>query len=330
MKDRNWDMFMAVLRAGLWEQDLTLGQVPEAAAWDAMRNLARQQAVGGLFYRGITHLPEHQLPPAGIRLQLMADADSIQRSHARVQRVQEKLSVRFEQASVPYIIQKGSEAGKYYPYPELRESGDIDLYCPFFEGAKALFPDAEAAPDGSLCFVRDGVSVELHPNYYDLSREQGLLPEVPSPIAERLMMSAHILKHAVGAGIGLKQLCDMARALNSPHDHNALQKAVHQAGIGRWYRLLCSFLVDDLGLEPTSCGKDFRPCNPKPLRRIIRRGGNMGWERRLRSATSHSGKWIRKGAVALSFLGSLPFSLRYAPHELVHTLRTLTKGNLGQ
>lgn len=48
--------------------------------------------------------------------------------------------------------------------------------------------------------------------------EGGLDVRIPSPVLNLLLQSLHILKHALGWGIGLRQLCDMARSCYKLHD----------------------------------------------------------------------------------------------------------------
>ena len=64
------DIFFAVLRAGLWEQDLRLAAAPSREDWLSLLQIARQQAVLGLFYRGMTHLPAEQLPASDLRMRM--------------------------------------------------------------------------------------------------------------------------------------------------------------------------------------------------------------------------------------------------------------------
>ena len=53
-----WSVFLELLRAGLWEQDLCLPAVPDAAGWEQLMRMARSQSVMGLFLRGLAHLPD--------------------------------------------------------------------------------------------------------------------------------------------------------------------------------------------------------------------------------------------------------------------------------
>ncbi len=334
------DIFFAVLRAGLWEQDLELTAAPAAAVWQEVLQTAREQAVLGLVYRGMTHLPTEQLPPPDVRMRLLADIDRIERRGRELAATESVLLARMRDAGLHPTVQKGSEAAKYYEHPSLRESGDIDFFLSEEEFHRACEITASAgdsqnalheAPDGSCVCTVQGVTVELHRRYFDLHVPAECLPEVPSAVAELVMLSAHILKHAMGEGVGCKQLCDMARALertDGTYDKAALRNTLRRCGLSRWHRLLCSLLVSDLGLDPARCLPEFVPTDPAPLRRIVLRGGAFGFADIARRQATARGTVARTLHAAGAFLRRLPFSLRIAPRETLATLAGLIRGNL--
>ena len=324
---------MTLLRAGLWERDTVLASTPDAPQWTALWQAAREQAVSGLLLRGAAHLPQAQLPPPELRMRMMADADATERSNEALAVIEAGLLSFFREAGLRPLVQKGSLSARHYEKPELRSCGDIDLYLPGtdFEKARRLVPEAKTEADGSAVFERNGITVELHPSYYDLHIPPEKLPVPGSVCGELLLQSAHICKHAIGTGIGLKQLCDMARALYATegrYEKDELRKALKTAGLLRWHRMLCTFLVEDLGLDAACCLPDFRPGNAGTLRRIVYSGGNFGQAAPRRKAALRKNDFLRKVDTAAAFLRRLPFSLRYAPRETWATFRELTAGNL--
>ena len=321
MSDSIWNTFLSILRAGLWEQDLQLEEGLDVAGWEQVLSLSRSQAVMGLILKGIAQLPAGQRPPEEIHPVLRTMEEAFARANARYARVQGELLQQLADAGLHPVIQKGSEAAKYYADPTARQVGDIDLFLPEgeFQRARALFPDARTASDGALVLVRDKVTIELHPRYYDIHRPAASLPEPGSACGEILLLSAHIFKHVIGHGLGCKQLCDMAVSLarlEGKYDKEALRVALQYAGLPRWHRLLCSLLVADFGLDPACCLTDFRPVDPERLRRIVRESGHF----------SHHSK--TKAATAGAFLRRLPFSLSYCPRETFATIWELIVGNL--
>lgn len=329
MENGVWNVFLALLRAGLWEQDLQLSTVPDAAGWEQLMRMARSQSVMGLFLRGLVHLPAGQQPPGAVQQDLLRWRTALERTFGRHDRVQALLLEGLSAAGVHPVVQKGSEAAKYYPRPAMRQVGDIDLYCPEFARARALVPEARRAPDGAAVFEQEGVTVELHPRYYDVHLPAAQLPAPGSPCGELLLLSAHAFKHAIGAGVGYKQLCDLTLALTrleGRYDKAELETVLRRAGLLRWHRLLCSLLVEDLELDPAHCLNDFHPCNPEVLRRMVREAGSFGKNKRQREHKKSALQ--RKAAIAGSFLRRLPFSLRFGARETLATLRDLVRGNL--
>lgn len=324
---------MALLRAGLWEQDLRLPCALDAAAWEEVLELGRGQAVMGLLLRGMAHLPADQQAPQALRPVLQAWEDAFSRANARYAHVQEVLLEQLAAAGLHPVVQKGSEAAKYYTDPSARQVGDIDLFLPKgeFERARALFPDARKASDGAAVFVRDAVTVELHPRYYDIHLSPGRLPAVGSPCGEILLLSSHVFKHAMGPGLGCKQLCDLTMALtrlDGQHDKNELREALNRAGLLRWHTLLCSLLVADFGLDSACCLPDFRPVDPAKLRRIVCESGNFGRTDAKYRDSRKKGSLGKKAATAGTFLRRLPFSLRLGCRETLATIWELSLGNL--
>lgn len=61
------------------------------------------------------------------------------------------------------------------------------------------------------------------------------------------MLSLHILKHAMGPGIGLRQLCDLAMALNTPgYNPELLRHYFSRNRLKAWNNMLSSFITERL------------------------------------------------------------------------------------
>ena len=150
------------------------------------------------------------------------------------QQIAFNVSYRHEQAdlplSVPYVILKGSSAAKYYPHPELRTMGDIDIMtrredypaaCDeliqngYLETTDAL----ETARGRHRQFVRNGFELEVHAHYAhqnDVQKAKLLddliidhinpSHELPDDI-NGLVLIDHV-NHHMESGIGLRQIID--------------------------------------------------------------------------------------------------------------------------
>ena len=126
---------------------------------------------------------------------------------------------------MPYVILKGTAAAQYYPHPEYRAMGDIDIMTrhEYFDNACQQLTD-----DGykylsdhqrEIGFEKNGILVELHRSFASFSdpemaetfddlildqiNDRHLLPDD----INGLVLIEHIYKHLRG-GLGLRQIID--------------------------------------------------------------------------------------------------------------------------
>ena len=328
-------VFFALLRSGLWERPLVASELAAAAAldetgWAAILQCAREQTVTGLLYRAVTHLAADFKLPDGYVLDLMAFAGGLTRENQAKRAVTKQLFDECAAAGLHPVVMKGQSVASYYAHPELRTSGDIDLYFPKDEFHQALeLLGGEVAPDGTRHISRSGIDIDIHDRYFDLHCPDSKLPAVGSPEATILLLSSHILKHAIGPGVGLRQCCDLAaawHALAPAIDAAHMRQIFRRTGTLNWNRLLFSFLADYLGLPNTLFPHER--VSSEPLLRIILEGGNFGHHAEARAKALRADKRKRKRNTLARFLYRLPFSLRYAPRETVATVWELFRGNL--
>ena len=328
-------LFFALLRSGLWERPLTDSELAAAAAlgeaeWAAFVEIARRQTVSGLLYRAITHLPASFRIPGDIVIDMMAVAGGLARENQAKAAVTKQLFAECAAAGLHPVVMKGQSVAAYYVHPELRYSGDIDLYFPPEDYSRALtLLGGEAAPDGTRHIRRGGIDIDIHDRYFDLHCPARKLPAVGTPEATILLLSSHILKHAIGPGVGLRQCCDLAAAwhtLAPAIDPKQLCEIFRQTGTLRWNRLLFSFLAEHLDLPEPLFADERVPS--EPLLRIILEGGNFGHHADARTSALQANDRKRKRNTFSRFLHRLPFSMRYAPRETIATIASLFRGNL--
>lgn len=352
---------LVLLRSGLWEREPDdLGCFPLSdESWGRLYRLARQQTVTGVVFRGLQHLPDELLPPGPLLLRWAAEVDAIERRNRAVDAAVAELCSKFRANGLEPVLQKGQGVALCYADPALRESGDID-FC--FAGSRSFAAaaacvrqmgiEASSHADGSLHYRWRGVDVEHHNRLLDLHNPllrgyaeslvdrwgyssvglhsvPGSDVSIPSRRLCLLLLNLHILKHVVGRGIGLRQLCDMARACHVFHggDSSAeMEQVAGRLGIGRWSALLHSFLVDCLGLSPSCLPYSARAGSAASLSAIVWAGGNFGHYSPTGRMSSGSPVVARKFLTARSFLCNMRFSLCYAPKEALWIMAELMKG----
>ena len=351
---------MALLRGGLWERAVDdLSCFPLSAdEWERVFRLSRQQAVTGIVFRGLQFLPDAMLPSEALLLRWTATADDIERRNREMNQAVSELYSLFNSCYLKPILQKGQGVAQYYESPLLRECGDIDLY---FNRSRAYDVAAiclrrqgihpERKPDGSLFYYWKGMEVEHHRRLLDLHNpflksyadrlemqkgyvniplptETCISVSVPSPMLYLLMLNLHILKHALGRGIGLRQLCDMARAcyrLRGGVSGDEMKAVCLKLGLGRWSPLLHTFLTDILGLPEQYLPYPETAPNARPLLEIVWQGGNFG-QHGHGHTPGNSAVWKRKAQTAQSFWENLGFAARYAPKEAFWIFTDLLRG----
>ena len=357
---RSEQAFFLLLRSGLWESDVAdLSLFPlTPEEWTEVLRMSEQQTVQGLLYRGFQHLPEHLFPPQQQVWRWVAIAARLEKEH-RLFCTQTAATYRFlKAAGASPILQKGLAVAQYYEQPALRVNGDIDWYVGKDSKLQAISQQLtaqgytpEQRSDRSVCFYYEDTEVELHPQLIDLDKPSsrkavqrmlaasdqtltlslsdvsGEMIRVPSPMPTLVMLNAHLMKHAFTVGVGLRQVCDMARAyhrLYGLYDANALAEVYHQTGLWRWSELLHLFLVRYLGM-PAQELPPPSPARQHDVRRLLRQmlhDGNFG-HHALQWQRAHSEGRNRRHTI-WQIVRRMPFSLRYAPIEMLHKILALS------
>ena len=319
-------LLLQILRGELPPPDL------DEEDWMELLRTAGHQTVIGLLYKAAEGFPEGTRLPDRVLYTLLAKVRKTVSRNQELAKVQKEVLQILRSGGLDPIVMKGSTCAARYPSPELRTGGDIDLYIRETDFERALEVlrasgiECSPKPDTSVAFMLSGCEVELHRRYFDLHVRKALLPPIGTPEAELLMLSSHILKHACGVGVGLRQIIDFAFAYNAYQgDLKQLHELFRQCGLSRWNALLLSFVKDYI--DPGTVVPE--KVDSADLFRIVARGGNFGHFRdsRLDSIQKH-GTFRRKMDTLRRILSNLHFSLRYAPREVFPFIAGLFQENL--
>ena len=270
--------FFTLLRAGLWNH--TVDEVScfplSDLEWKVVWKHAVRQSVRGLIFDGICLLPERCMPDMHLIMVWTAEIDRVERSNRQMNHVLLSIVNLLKEKDVTPLVLKGQGVAQFYEHPLLRECGDIDLYFATQQDEKLLLDWVlskniviDKGSDGAYAYVLDGIEVEHHTRVFDLysSKIQHYLTNllyqegftsqlicadaessicILSPNLNLISLNAHILKHLMGHGIGLRQFCDMARAyhvLRHDYDGKKLKAMYQRCGLLRWSRLFHTMLV---------------------------------------------------------------------------------------
>ena len=303
--------------------------------WEDLYAQAKMHTVTGLLYGGLQTLPEGTAVPEDILMRLISRIGKVSNHGKSMRNLTVALTDYFSSKGLHPVVMKGVETAAYYPDPDLRLYGDVDLFFlpeEFDRAARIAekkFGPLRKDPDDSLHFKIDNVDIDLHRDYFGLHVKPGLLPPVPSSEATLLMLSAHNLHHAIASGIGLRQICDLAaayQALEDKYDPALLEDIYTRTGLLKWNRILSSFIHKYLGITAPLA----TDAATGALERIIFEGGNFGHYAPGREKALAASPLRRKINTFGRFLRRLPFSLRVSPRETFSTIFSLTRGNLSE
>lgn len=342
MSGKITESFLELLRAGLWQT------VPNASLlegftqqdWRMLWLAARKQTVQGLVYYGVNLLPQDHLPQIMTLASWMVEIERISQDNEKINSVISKQSDWWNSSNINAVVMKGQTVADFYPDPSLRISGDVDWYFPtssdwersiYLSSEKGCSLDMDS--DGDYHYSFDKVVIEHHKSSSELSSKSSLreLQKIESfeswrsvkklaPLSNLLLLNTHLLKHAMIAGIGLRQFCDIAMSYkyyfsegNNIHLANEYYKEINKLGLSKWTALLHTFLVDHLGMP-----EDYLPFplenkfDTSWLLSEVLKDGNFGQNQK----SSMISKIFRK------FL----FSLSYAPKEYFARFFSLAVG----
>ena len=198
------------------------------------------------------------------------------------------LTVLLREADIPVALLKGTATSAYYPVPELRKSGDVDLYL-LKEGdlpkARALFlahgmtvKEEQHSLHHLVMQTAEGIVVELHTliaepfdnaamntclekcrELFAAHTEEKEIMGVTLPVltgachAYELLL--HMLQHFLRAGFGLKLLCDWVVFWEkgvSGEEQQLYKKLIAESGLKGFSDVVTATCVEYLGLPEES------------------------------------------------------------------------------
>ncbi|WP_286883746.1 MULTISPECIES: nucleotidyltransferase family protein [Sphingobacterium] len=284
MKDQFRDIFLQLLRIGLWgEGILDFPKSLNEIDWDQIHRYAVNHTVEGIIYDSFSFLTEEQLPPYSLRLKWTVRVDKIERYNQQMNKVLVSQYNYFTKYGLNPILQKGQGVAACYRNPLHRMSGDIDWY---FENngyaiARKIVKEKKIAVQDlagfSLDYDWENVHIEHHKKLFDIqnpfkvsylnklqkkyrdNQQILLINNTPikllAPELQIFQINIHILKHQLAFGIGLRQLCDSAcvyyETVNQL-DSKELKAIYERMGVIKWAHVLHAILVNYLGLPISS------------------------------------------------------------------------------
>lgn len=274
--------FFAILRAGLWERDVSLPEL-ENTDYSDVYHVAEEQSVVGLVAAGIEHVIDAKVPQEQV-LQFVGQTLQLEQRNLATNKFLAGLVEKLREEEIYPVLVKGQGIAQCYKRPLWRASGDVDLLLSEDNYRKAkdiLIPLALNVEQEYSTFkhlgmiMNGGFEVELHGALYtrlskridkgiDAIQEDVLcfgnvrswqnggtkifLPGIDDDV---VFVFTHILHHFFVEGIGLRQICDWCRLLwtyQDTLDRKTLSFRLDTMGIMSEWRVFAAVAVDWLGM----------------------------------------------------------------------------------
>ena len=324
----------ALLRAGLKTEPAAAAASPAsptsplwtaetAPDWPALYRSTARQGVLAIAWDGLQDLiqagliPADRQPSRTLKLQWVCNVQGIENRYARQRQAAAQLDALLKREGKEAVVFKGLSSSRYYPRPEHRECGDIDL-C-LLDGRPEELEEllqsaggtlqhrspkhAEILFGGTLFEVhRSFVGELLQPRNKPLNREltaclndRTLLPGMqalygPGPEFDTLFLLAHAATHFRTEGIVLRHIVDLMLLPSSPSSPSGKEKTerLRRYGLERF-----AGAIDRIASEWLHVGAlpDAAVCDEETARRIL--------EDTLKPSPSSPNERVPKGKLLL-------------------------------
>lgn len=311
--------FLSLLRIALGTQT-ELPRPLTATEWLGIYNMARVQWLVGVLMDGIERLPENMRPPEGLRLDWIGQALYIEQCNHLMTHVA---------STLPGLQLKGQAVAQFYPRPERRQCGDIDIWMP--EGREAALRWAHEhlqeceMPNAFHISCPDyhGVPVEVHwtptimhnpwlnrrlQHYYRQLAEQPVGSGRSITEQPVVYLLHHAFNHLLTEGLGLRQLVDLYWVLQHPECvPEDIAEQLRQLHLTRFMAAVGHILTQHLGLPAQRLPIAPNPSLGEKLLQEVIEDGDLGMGR------DHP-RGIR---LLYRRLSTVVCHLRYAPAEVM-------------
>ena len=322
--DNNSKAFFALVRAGLWEQDVQLASFGQID-FNIIYRLAEDQSVVGLVAAGVEHVVGNRVPQE-VALQLAGQTLQLEQRNQLMNVFVAELIEMLRKEDIYCLLVKGQGVAQCYERPLWRSAGDIDLLLRdnnYKRAKDVLIPIAsEVANEDNAtmhqALVINGFDVELHgrmPFVISKRIDEGIdkvLEDLfyrgnvrswncndiqvflPSPDNDVILVFTHFLHHFFIEGVGLRQICDWCRLLYTYKDSlniKILESRIQEMGLMSEWKAFASLAVETLGMPVESMpfyDARFNDKGEKVLRRVLK-SGNFGHNNDLSYRARYSG-----------------------------------------
>lgn len=240
---RQTDIFLELIRLGLWKE-AEYKPFEIQPNWKTILKIAKEQSMIAIVFDGIKKISKSFMPQKRELLQWYALVVCIENSNEQHDKDLCSLTAYCQSKNIDYRLMKGQGCASFYPQPNHRQCGDIDL----FVGEEQYNIAKHAIIQANITIEKEGIcdahflwgetQIELHKIeafFYDKSinsnlqtifrKEEWLEPQAIevgnqqiqlfNPTFNVFYIFIHLYHHFLQIGIGLRQICDWMLIMKS-------------------------------------------------------------------------------------------------------------------
>lgn len=244
-------LFLNLLSAAIWDKpaDADLFKGLSRETWSGIVDMARRQTVSALIADKALSLPKESLPTRKQNLQFIIMIKQTEALNRKMIQVLSDLTIEYKSENFKFCLLKGLANGINYPFPLLRNAGDLDLFLyqkDDYERSKrwTIEKGFEIEDNHNIhySFNKEGVLIENHRQitYFDNKKFNTLFKKWEKDLIENnsfvsiqignltvqqlpvemnaLFIFQHMFHHFVHAGVGFRQFCDWLLFLSKHKD----------------------------------------------------------------------------------------------------------------
>ena len=324
-------------------------RTPIESEWLGIYAWMQKQALTGIAFLGIEHLPKEQKPPRRLLLEWYVQTEQIKKRNAELETEALGVVNKFLKDGFQSVVLKGHGIARLYPRGYYRISGDIDLWF----GAERRDVERyvrKLVPDGRFLYhhvdfmPRNGTEIEIHftPSWmsgYDTNKalqrffktHAGQLfdkvqkptnyTELPIPSLgfNRIYILVHIYRHLFGEGIGLRQLMDYYYVLQqgfTEEERIETLRVLSSLNMLRFTKAVMYVLQTVFGMQDRFLLMEPNEKEGRFLLNEIMQAGNFGHhDTRIKRITNESSVHVfyRRVKRNFRFLRSYPSEVLWTP-----------------
>lgn len=275
------ELFIQLLQIAIGRRQ-QLSEKPSQKKWLSIYELANEQAVAGICIAGVDKLPKEQMPPQMMLLDWIGLSEQIRHQNSYLDKLTVQIWKQLNDDGLDAAILKGQGIAKLYDNLDpnnnlgvLRQSGDIDVWI--LGGYQTVCDYVQRTiPTDDLTYHHfhypyyEDIQVELHHRptilrnlirdrklakwYNSFTADQLIFLEnkqfaVPSPAFNQIFILAHMYRHFLFEGIGMRQILDCYFVLKNSGKSDNEENLLKELGLTTFAGAVSWVLNTQLGLE---------------------------------------------------------------------------------